>query len=35
MGVGLHDHLLSTEEGIPDEFARAQCHGLLSVCHVC
>lgn len=36
--VGVEDvnyELLSTEEGIADEFARAQRHGLLSVCHVC
>lgn len=30
-----HDHLLSTEEGIADEFACAQRYRLLSVCHVC
>lgn len=30
-----HDHLLSTEEGIADEFARAKRHRLLSVCHIC
>ena len=28
-----HDHLLSTEQGIADEFARAQRYGLLG--HVC
>ena len=31
----VHDHLLSTEEGIADEFACAQRYGLLSVGHLC
>lgn len=31
----VNDHLLSTEERVADEFARAQRYGLLSVCHVC
>ncbi len=30
-----HDHLLSTEEGVADEFAGAQRDGLLSIGHVC
>lgn len=29
----IHDHLLSTEEGVADEFASAQSHWLLSICH--
>lgn len=39
LGMGgegdVHDHLLSTEERIADEFARAQRYGLLTVCHGC
>ena len=35
MSVDSHDHLLPTEKGIADEFARAQRYGLLSVCHFC
>jgi hypothetical protein len=31
--ANLHDHLLTAEEGIADEFARAQRDGLLTVCH--
>ena len=34
-GQHAHDHLLSTEEGVADEFARAQRDGLLSICHIC
>lgn len=33
--VNIHDHLLSTEERVADEFARAQRYGLLAVCHGC
>jgi len=29
-----HDHLLSSQEGIADELARAQRYGLLAVCHI-
>jgi hypothetical protein len=32
--VNLHDHLLTAEEGIADELARAQRDGLLAVRHL-
>jgi hypothetical protein len=32
--ANLHDHLLAAEEGIADEFARAECDGLLTVRHL-
>lgn len=31
----INDHLLAAEEGVANELARAQGHGLLTVCHVC
>jgi len=31
----INDHLLSAEEGVANELARAQCYGLLTVRHVC
>ena len=33
--MDIHDHLLSTEERVADEFARAQRYGLLAICHGC
>lgn len=33
-GWSLHDHLLSAEERVADEFASPQRHGLLSVGHI-
>lgn len=34
MRIYLHDHLLSAEEGVADELARAQRYWLLPVRHV-
>lgn len=34
VGVYLHDHLPSAQEGVSDELACAQCYWLLSVRHV-